>query len=813
MKQYIYSYFRKIKKRLLSKLSALNKEQRLISFFVFLFFLIFARLFSLQIVYGETYTQKLIDQHYTKSSLEAERGHLYVTDKSWEDIQLTENVDLFTLFVDPKFVWDKETLIADIVPVLYDHFCVLHELEEPTKIECLEHFQSFMKEQYLPTKPQLFYTTWSVVWVEDNQIVLWDITWNIPYTQQLEETIDFYNPDIIKDNISKKMDELIQQWYRSKNYIWYFINPKDISVFEDIWLKSVEVTDWYVYLVPAQVWNISSEAKLISKAFNELSDFEPISEEVLESRYLVPQENRYVKIASWLNVKYVDRIQKTKEIYRKNRLAEEWVWSDLEYPLFHGVWLESYQKRYYPQGSFMSHVLWYLDRNGEAYYGVEEYFDEQLSGKQWRIVWLATPWVGQVGSNNVVIEQPEDGIDVYLTLDPTVQKELESRVRQYTWFFRADSISVVIIDPETWKIAAMANSPDFDPNDYVAAYDMEPLSEEYKYLIEDETRVDIPLFTLSGSNLKQATSEERLDLTLEKYFFKNFLWPQVFVDKNISFPYEPGSIFKALTLGIAIDSDSLSMYDFYYDPGSVKIGIYEIANIARSCTGTHTYLHALAYSCNVGMVRIAQKVYKYVFYDYLAKLWFGEKTGIELWQEDGGTLPDFNVVSMARYFNNTYGQWLLATPLQMAVSYSALLNGGRHISPTVVESIYDPWKERFLDIADSSKTKIFKTKTSLDMKDALVNVIDNWGLIEIKKPGYSLAWKTWTSEISYKWEYKWWRWWTNGSFVWAVTAKETKYVVAIQVRRPRSSERWLDTAWRLFSEIAEFLLWYEQIEE
>ena len=86
-------------------------------------------------------------------------------------------------------------------------------------------------------------------------------------------------------------------------------------------------------------------------------------------------------------------------------------------------------------------------------------------------------------------------------------------------------------------------------------------------------------------------------------------------------------------------------------------------------------MHALAYSCNVGMVRMAQKILKYTFYSYLKKLGFGELTGIELAGEHPGTLPDFNSVSKSRFFNNTYGQGILASPLQMASAYAATING------------------------------------------------------------------------------------------------------------------------------------------
>ena len=213
------------------------------------------------------------------------------------------------------------------------------------------------------------------------------------------------------------------------------------------------------------------------------------------------------------------------------------------------------------------------------------------------------------------------------------------------------------------------------------------------------------------------------------------------------------------------------------------------------------------------MVRLAQAMTKYVFYSYLDKLWFGKSTWIELAWEDDWTLPDYNFVSLARFFNNTYGQWLLATPLQMAVSFGALVNWWTYIKPTIVEAIYDPNQKAYIELWDKQQSKILKDSTSKDMKEALVSVIDNWQLDELAKEWFGIWGKTGTSEIAFKWQYQSWRWWTNGSFVWMVTDYDTKYVIAIQVRRPRSSPWWSDTAWRMFSSIADFLLSYDKIEK
>ena len=368
------------------------------------------------------------------------------------------------------------------------------------------------------------------------------------------------------------------------------------------------------------------------------------------------------------------------------------------------------------------------------------------------------------------------------------------------------------MEPDTWHITAMANAPTFDPNNYEEAYRLRPLTYNERSIIDDLTYIDIPVFLLSGEDLRQATVDQRADPNYQKYIFDNLLGPQDIVDKNIIFPYEPWSIFKALTLAIWVDSDSISMYEFYNDPGFVDIGPYTIANIASQCKWDNTFLHALAFSCNVWMVRIAQKMSKYVFYAYLKKLWFWEKTTIELAGEESWTLPDFNAISVARFFNNTFGQGLLATPLQMAVAYSALVNWGYYVQPTLVEAIYDPNKEHFQSLWQKRRKKIFKTTTSEQMKEALVHVVNEWWLQKYKKEHLSIGWKTGTSEIAFRWKYQWGAWWTNWSLVGMITANHTKYVIVIQVRRPRNSPWWSDTAWKIFDYLANYLIAYENID-
>jgi cell division protein FtsI/penicillin-binding protein 2 len=97
----------------------------------------------------------------------------------------------------------------------------------------------------------------------------------------------------------------------------------------------------------------------------------------------------------------------------------------------------------------MAHLIGYVDDNDDSYFGVEQYLDDELRGRDGSIIGLATPWIGEIGANNFNIDQPEHGVDVYLTIDPVIQKELESTMAYYLDAFRADSVAVTVLDPFT----------------------------------------------------------------------------------------------------------------------------------------------------------------------------------------------------------------------------------------------------------------------------------------------------------------------------------------------------------------------------
>jgi cell division protein FtsI/penicillin-binding protein 2 len=135
----------------------ITKEVYLLAFFCFLFFVLFLRLFFLQVINHTYYDNLLNQQHVSETSLQAKRGNVFADDKANKSIQLTDNISLYNVYVDPKFVRDKETFIDVVTPVIYKHLCELYGMQEVTPLDCVKNVEIFSHKQILPVAPQFFY--------------------------------------------------------------------------------------------------------------------------------------------------------------------------------------------------------------------------------------------------------------------------------------------------------------------------------------------------------------------------------------------------------------------------------------------------------------------------------------------------------------------------------------------------------------------------------------------------------------------------------------------------------------------------------
>ncbi|MCL5093903.1 MAG: penicillin-binding protein 2, partial [Patescibacteria group bacterium] len=301
-----------------------------------------------------------------------------------------------------------------------------------------------------------------------------------------------------------------------------------------------------------------------------------------------------------------------------------------------GVYLNKEEWRYYPENSLLSQALGYVDDEGNGQYGIEESYNDILKGVPG--IYKAESDTGgqKIAFGRDVSKEAIDGKGIVLTINRDIQAEAEKILAEGVKKFGAEGGSIIVMEPKTGKILAMTSKPDFNPNDY--------------------------------------KNEKNYEL------FKN---------KTITDTYEPGSIFKAITMSAGIDTGKVSPETEYEDAGQVVLNGHKIMNSDKKANGKQTMTQVLEKSLNTGVIFVLNKIGQSTFFDYVKrKFGFGERTGISLIGEASGQVlsedeKEHTVATM------TFGQSILTTPLQMINAFAAIANGGVIMRPQIIEKIID----------------------------------------------------------------------------------------------------------------------------
>ncbi len=336
----------------------------------------------------------------------------------------------------------------------------------------------------------------------------------------------------------------------------------------------------------------------------------------------------------------------------------------------------------------------------------------------------------------------KNGVDITLTIDRNIQKEISKILERNVKNFRANRGSVVVTDPKTGAILAMANYPNYDPNQFTAVGELEPvLYQDYKNPAYD--LFGYPMFVVDSQNgtishnidgklmkLRPATDDEIGNSAIQKFKYKNGFGAGNYQNSVISALYEPGSVFKAITVAIGLDTGEIKPTQSYYDRNSVTIeyggGAKTVINnySKARCGGWHTYTYGLNWSCNVGMIDIVEKVGRSLFDSYVRNFGFSAKTNVTMDGEVFAQIAPYDKWSRARFFTMSFGQGISVTMLQMAAAYNALANGGIYMQPYIVEkTVYPNGKE--VKTVPVPVRRVIKEETSKTITAMLVDGAKN----------------------------------------------------------------------------------------
>ncbi len=739
--------------------------------------LLLSTTFAYTVMDGAFYQKIAYEQQTMVLKNPVSRGSIFSSEESlrWA---LAVSTNLGNLAIDPSQSGSRDKLTNFLADIVFDEFCTY------ATTPCIENMSEYLRDESILGAKNLTVT---------------DLKTRIKnyLSARMDAPIESVN---IKDNLSEDTIQRITAWQ----------DPSLFFVVNNLYVNPTKVTD---------------RSLLASK----LKDALGLPLEEVQGKLEI-RKKRHLEIIRKMSVSTRDAVIKRINT-EKNAIKNKEIL--LENSIVPYLKIEDNLVRFYPERHIPGQITGFVDGEGDGKYGIEGYFQDSL---QWvsptERVTKDSAWRPIGGWLREDMLSMKNGVDITLTIDRNIQKEISLRLSRAVEKFRANKGSVIVMDPKTGAIVSMVNYPDFDPNNFTQVYEMEKV-DYAKYPNPFFDLFGTPLFvvdTLSGTTysnidgqrlkLRESSLDELSNFAIPKYKYKNKFGAWVYTNDIITALYEPGSVFKAITVAIGLDTGEINPNDTYYDKWYVELDYGggqkgKISNVSSNCTGRHTYLHALDWSCNVGMIDIIQKIWPSLFHKYINDFWLGTKTNITLDGEHYARIDPYEKWSRTQFFTMSFGQGINITLLQMATAYSILANGWVYMEPYIVESMTYPDGKK-IDTIPTPLRRVIKEETAKKITAMLVDGVRNGFAKKWWVAGYAMAGKTGTSQIPYKWGYE------NRilgqdlghtvtSYGGFAPASNPKFVLIVSINRPRTDQYSENTSSALYSEIAEYLLEYYKI--
>jgi cell division protein FtsI/penicillin-binding protein 2 len=416
-------------------------------------------------------------------------------------------------------------------------------------------------------------------------------------------------------------------------------------------------------------------------------------------------------------------------------------------PSLAGITFDPRLQRSYPEKDLASNILGFVNWEGQGFFGVEEKFNDELAGSPKRV------WIPFDPNRVEEFPQVPQGTSLILTIDRVIQAEVEQIVENAIKESGSESATILVMDPKTGDILAAATSPRLDLNEF------------WRY---GEIFVDSTPF-----------------------------------NRVVSETYEPGSVFKVLTMAAAIDGGAVKPKTSFLDTGSIEVGGTIIRNWNGGAWGPQDMLGCMQHSLNVCLAWVATELGANKFYQYMQDFSLGHLTGVDMAGETPGRLklPGDEDWYEADLGTNAFGQGVAVTPIQMVMAVSALANEGQMVFPRIVLSMITDGRQYNTSPRISGTPISPKTAQRLtDMLATSLEVESSVALVE----GYRVAGKTGTAEIPTPFGYTSNQ--TNASFVGWGPLDDPRFLVYVWLEKPATSPWGSVVAAPVFRQVVERLV-------
>lgn len=467
---------------------------------------------------------------------------------------------------------------------------------------------------------------------------------------------------------------------KAKRGVIYDTNGKELAV---------SATCYSVWARPDQVRGSEKdkqEAK-ISKTSRKLAKI--LNRDEKEIRELITKKQALVKIDKYLEKGTADKIRAAK---------------------LSGIEIAEDTKRYYPLGAFAAHTLGSVTDDNTGLSGLELQYNKYLSGVAGRWIKNTDRAGNGLSYGEEKYYQAEDGLGMELTIDEIIQHYVEKSLNTVQKNTQADRVMCIMMAPKTGDILALAQTPDFDPNDS-----------------------KVPLADSEKAKLEKMPDSKKMEYW--NNMWRNFL---------ISDVYEPGSTFKLLTTAMALEEGKTKVTEHFNCSGSINV-----AGTVLKCWrhynphGDQTLEQAVGNSCNPVFVRLAQRMGVEKFYNYLETFGVTAKTGIDF-PGEGNSILQKNP-GPVELSTMGYGQGVAVTPIQLITAISSLGNGGKLMQPRLVKALIDEDGNTVKEFDTKIVKQTVSEKTADEMCDIMEYVVDKGGAGTAKVPGYKVGGKTGTA--------------------------------------------------------------------
>lgn len=549
--------------------------------------------------------------------------------------------------------------------------------------------------------------------------------------------------------MNKKLEKKVSHSLSTKEYIWmaivflfvgllYFqfrwqileydrfsaLANAQLAVRQDVFTKrgTIYTQDGVVLAVDSPAWNV-----VLS-----------VTNHVDQANFLVKQDEILSELASVLDID----AEEMSEIYNPNVLTYQVLYRGinkrqkdiLEEKKLLGIYTEDSIKRLYPNGDLFSHVIGYIGTDSfgrpRGNYGIEGFFWGDIKGKEG-----ATQQEKDLSGKAIISKQYRnvqfrEGKNIVLTVNSGIQKKVEQILESGVREQRADAGSVVIMNPKTGEIIAMANYPDYDPNEFWKVRDV-----------------------------------------------------SVFRNGAVSGPYEYGSVQKPLTVAMALEEQKITEKHICNDTGRLKLDDKTIYNFNFARYGRITPMQTLQYSDNICAAEYGLLVGADRMYAYLRELGLGVSTGIGIHEEETSFIKAPDRWLSIDVATTSYGQAISATPLQFASAMSTLANGGVRMQPMLVKKIYN--NEDEITITPTSVGRVFSEKTATMVAKMMEEATFTRADMARYKGVYSIAGKTGTAQVARSDTAGYYDDRVNVTYVGFAPAIDARFVMVVKIENPK----------------------------